>query len=134
MTEEGGGVRTYQGDTLTNTNSTLSGNSAGWGGAAISTNSLIDGNCVDSGGDLASGGYNIESPGDTCSFTSTGDQTSVGASSLRLGPLLDNGGPTETHALLSGSPAINAIPQGVCGVNEDQRGVASGSRVRRRRV
>jgi hypothetical protein len=26
----------------------------------------------------------------------------------RLGPLADNGGPTRTHALLSGSPAINA--------------------------
>jgi hypothetical protein len=25
-----------------------------------------------------------------------------------LGPLQDNGGPTATHALLSGSPAINA--------------------------
>jgi hypothetical protein len=42
----------------------------------------------------------------------------------RLGPLADNGGPTFTHALLSGSPAINhgdntLIPQGV---TTDQRG------------
>lgn len=43
-----------------------------------------------------------------------------------LGPLADNGGPTQTHALLAGSPAINAgdnvaIPSGV---TTDQRGDA----------
>ena len=39
-----------------------------------------------------------------------------------LGPLADNGGPTETHALLPGSPAINtAHTQGAPAV--DQRGV-----------
>jgi hypothetical protein len=27
-----------------------------------------------------------------------------------LGPLMDNGGPTKTHALVSGSPAIDTIP------------------------
>jgi hypothetical protein len=44
-----------------------------------------------------------------------------------LGPLADNGGPTLTHALLPGSPAINAgDPTAVAGVNgvplHDQRG------------
>jgi hypothetical protein len=44
-----------------------------------------------------------------------------------LGPLADNGGPTPTHALLPGSPAINAgDPAVVAGVNgvplHDQRG------------
>ena len=44
-----------------------------------------------------------------------------------LGPLQDNGGPTETHALLAGSPAINAgDPTAMVGVNGvppfDQRG------------
>ena len=40
-----------------------------------------------------------------------------------LGPLQDNGGPTETHALLAGSPAIDEIPSENCEVDSDQRGV-----------
>ena len=42
-----------------------------------------------------------------------------------LGPLQDNGGPTQTHALLDGSPAINAGPDPVAtfpGNDDDQRG------------
>lgn len=45
----------------------------------------------------------------------------LGALSLNLDPNLgDNGGPTETHQLLAGSPAINA--GGLCGLGLDQRG------------
>ncbi|MDO8617189.1 MAG: choice-of-anchor Q domain-containing protein [Dehalococcoidia bacterium] len=40
-----------------------------------------------------------------------------------LGPLADNGGPTETHALLPGSPAIDAGDNTGCPTT-DQRGVA----------
>src|SRR4029077_7446669 len=39
-----------------------------------------------------------------------------------LGPLQDNGGPTKTHALLAGSPALNAGDPAQLGV-ADQRGV-----------
>jgi hypothetical protein len=39
-----------------------------------------------------------------------------------LGPLQDNGGPTKTHALLAGSPALNAGNPSQLGV-ADQRGV-----------
>jgi hypothetical protein len=39
-----------------------------------------------------------------------------------LGPLADNGGPTQTHALLAGSPAIDAADIAVCPTT-DQRGV-----------
>jgi hypothetical protein len=50
---------------------------------------------------------------------------------LSLGPLANNGGPTQTHALLAGSSAINAVPSGQCTdlsstpapVTQDQRGV-----------
>jgi hypothetical protein len=38
-----------------------------------------------------------------------------------LGALQNNGGPTETHALLSGSDAINQIPEAACELEEDQR-------------
>jgi CSLREA domain-containing protein len=40
----------------------------------------------------------------------------------RLGPLADNGGPTRTHALLLGSPAIDAASTPICPTT-DQRGV-----------
>jgi len=58
--------------------------------------------------------------GDGCSFVpATGDLVNVDP---KLGPLADNGGPTLTHALLPGSPAINHIPAGDCVVTRDQRG------------
>jgi hypothetical protein len=40
-----------------------------------------------------------------------------------LGALANNGGPTPTHALLPGSPAIDRIPSAFCTVPTDQRGV-----------
>lgn len=40
----------------------------------------------------------------------------------QLGPLADNEGLTQTHALLPGSPAIDAIPAAECLTETDQRG------------
>jgi len=40
-----------------------------------------------------------------------------------LGPLADNGGNTQTHALLPRSQAVDAIPDDECAVGTDQRGV-----------
>lgn len=42
----------------------------------------------------------------------------------KLGALADNGGPTPTSALLTGSSAIGAVPAASCTVNVDQRGKA----------
>jgi hypothetical protein len=42
----------------------------------------------------------------------------------RLAPLADNGGATLTHALLPGSPAIDAAMDGTCHLSTDQRGEA----------
>src|SRR5262249_52510918 len=42
-------------------------------------------------------------------------------SDFKLGPLSDNGGPTWTHALLTGSPAINA-GSNPAGLTTDERG------------
>ena len=48
----------------------------------------------------------------------------------KLGPLQNNGGPTQTHALLSGSPAIDAGNPSGCRdhlgalITTDQRGAA----------
>jgi hypothetical protein len=119
--QKGGGI--FNTGTLKITSSTVSGNTADEGsgihndGTARLTNSLIDGDCV---GDITSSGYNIESPGNTCGFDQEGDQPSV--PDPMLGPLRNNGGPTMTHALEPGSPAINRIPGDACEVDTDQRG------------
>jgi hypothetical protein len=84
---------------------------------------LIDGGCKSGRTSISSTGYNIESPGDSCGFDQPTDQVNVSAEDLKLGPLQDNGGPTETHALGEGSVAINLIPEAMCEVHEDQRGV-----------
>ena len=121
---------------LTVVNSTFSGNSAGLGGgvrAAAGTLSLTNTIIANSiGGDcygLVASGHNnlIEGPGGTCGLTN-GTNSNIIGSEPNLGPLQDNGGPTETMALLPGSPAIDAGDDATCAdVNTvnglDQRGV-----------
>ncbi|HKY62214.1 MAG TPA: choice-of-anchor Q domain-containing protein [bacterium] len=66
-------------------------------------------------GDFPSGGFNLIGeigPNDNCTdFVdgTNGDQVGAPGSPIDplLGPLADNGGPTQTHALLVGSPAID---------------------------
>jgi len=118
-------------------------NNSGWGDAlyiegcvpdrecmTTIANTLIQGDCVssDRAEPLTSAGYNIESPGNNCGFDPDGtDEVNVSAEGLNLGELADNGGPTMTHALLTVpvvSAAINQIPEAMCEVTEDQRGVA----------
>jgi hypothetical protein len=83
---------------------------------------LVEGECTQEGGEVTwtSNGYNIESPGDTCGFDQNTDE--AGVPDPMLGPLQNNGGPTQTHALLPGSDAINQIPEAACELEEDQRG------------
>ena len=60
---------------------------------------------------LTSLGYNLIGIKDGATFTNaTGDQTGDGTNPINplLGLLKDNGGPTQTCALLAGSPAIDA--------------------------
>ena len=56
-------------------------------------------------GIISSNGYNILNDDGGGYFNGPGDQINTDP---MLGPLQDNGGPTLTHALLPGSPAINA--------------------------
>ena len=61
----------------------------------------------------------------TCDSDS-GESVTIGGLTLthgRLGPLADNGGPTETHAITDTSLAFNVVPEEDC-VSFDQRGVA----------
>jgi CSLREA domain-containing protein len=131
----GGGIFTFAG-TLEVSNSTFSENSADHGGGiykhlggatlsnTIVANSPSGGNC---GSELITdGGYNVDD-GTTCGFEEANN--SKPSTDPRLDPdgLKNNGGPTRTIALLRGSPAINAIPQGDNGcattIRKDQRGV-----------
>ncbi len=68
---------------------------------------------------ITSLGYNLDS-GNTCGLTATGDITNTNP--LLASALADNGGSTQTLALLAGSPAIDA---GTCSGAPaiDQRGV-----------
>jgi hypothetical protein len=67
---------------------------------------------------VVSGGHNVVQD-DTCNPVA-GDLVGADAG---LGALADNGGPTFTHALAAGSPAIGAADTAACPAT-DQRGVA----------
>jgi hypothetical protein len=56
------------------------------------------------------------------SCSPTAGDTVVAAGGAGVGPLADNGGPTATHALIAGSPAVDAAAPGPCAAT-DQRGV-----------
>jgi uncharacterized repeat protein (TIGR01451 family) len=81
---------------------------------AVNSNGNVAGS---SGGTVTSLGHNLSDDG-TGNLTAPGDlpNTSPG-----LGPLQDNGGPTPTMALLTGSPAVGA-GVAVPGISTDQRG------------
>ena len=66
-------------------------------------------------GTFVSSGANLDSDGSCPGFTYQGELP-------LLGPLINNGGPTNTHALLIGSPGIDIAPD--CPVPTDQRGVS----------
>jgi CSLREA domain-containing protein len=133
----GGGIHNNSPGTLTVRNSTLWGNSAtedfGTGGSissnggsatlknTIVANSPSGGNCS---GTVTNGGYNLDSDG-SCGFGTTNHSlsgTTDNPLNPQLGSLANNGGPTLTHALLAGSPAIDKGNS--FGATTDQRGVA----------
>ena len=94
-------------------------------------NTIVAGNTVsgtasDCIGTMDSYGYNLFGDTSGASITQMEGADIVGQNPL-MGPLAENGGPTKTHALLPGSPAIDA---GTCSdmnggwVDHDQRGVS----------
>ena len=104
-------------------NTTIVGNTAlglsAVGGTTLLSNTVIAGNsggdCIDFG-DLTQAGPNLIGDG-SCQLAGalTGNPM--------LGSLADNGGPTLTHALLPGSPAIDAGDGRICAtLPTDQRG------------
>jgi hypothetical protein len=153
----GGGIS----GSVTLTNSTLSGNYANLSGGGINgggsiMNSTISGNngggivvngpleirntilkagaganISNQGGAVTSRGYNVCSDNGGGFLNGPGDQINTDP---LLGPLQDNGGPTFTHELLKGSPAIDAgDPNFTPPPYYDQRGPGF-SRVRNDRI
>ncbi len=147
--EDGAGVYVVNIDTFTGTvsltnttitNNTADNNSSGSGDGggifkAFTTtvrlkNTILAGN-TDRGGEdsdcsnmLTSLGHNLFGDNVDCpSISSDLDLISLG---LGIGNVLEslnnNGGSTQTHALVSGSPGINAGDNGACPIN-DQRGI-----------
>lgn len=123
----GGGV--YNRATLTVSNSTISKNSAGDGGGIFTARdltlnrSLISGNQAFFGREIDYFSGTVTSDNHNLFGTNNYDGVrgfSPGASdivpgsgvfiSAILAPLAANGGPTQTHALVTGSPAIDALP------------------------
>lgn len=113
----GGAILSFTSATLLN--ATVAFNTSGSGGAIFNNppggtltlkNSLlhnppdggIDGDCL---GTMTSLGHNLDRNG-SCGLNQPTDKPSI--ADPNLGPLADNGGPTQTHPLLVGSAAIDA--------------------------
>jgi predicted outer membrane repeat protein len=110
----GGGI--YNNSSLDVTLSTITGNSAPSGGGIYNVGSVEVSNTIlnagasgenifNDGGTVTSDGYNLSSDDGGGYLTGPGDQINTDP---LLGLLQNNGGPTFTHALLPGSPAIDA--------------------------
>jgi len=113
----GGGLSTFF-SSLRVANSTIAGNSAPSGGGIYNdgqstvveiSNTILNAgalgeNIFNNGGTVTSDGYNLSSDDGGGYLTGPGDQINTDP---LLGPLQNNGGPTFTHALLPGSPAID---------------------------
>jgi hypothetical protein len=136
-TFDGGGILNL--GTLTINSSTITNNSTPGGGGGLENagsgvitlrNTIVAGNYGSSGADcytpgspIQSNGYNMIGTTNNCTITPIASDTKNFAfSSLLLGPLQNNGGPTSTHTLLPGSPAFDAIPGCNSAPATDQRG------------
>ena len=142
----GGGIYLNSGTSATLINCTVAGNNAngssGYGGGGILLedntasltlqNTIVAGNTAPNGPDIHTfGGSSVTSNdgnliGDNSDMTMTPQSNDqVGTSGSPIDPMLDtlanNGGPTQTRALQTGSPAINNGVSG--GPSLDQRGI-----------
>jgi len=151
--DAGGGGIWQIGSTANISNSTVSGNlataevvingqliTAGggilvWRGDVVLKNSIVaqnsvGGNCgTDSEGAFTSLDHNLSDDASCAPFLSDAGDLNSTAAGLDPNGLRNNGGPTETIALLPTSAAVNAVPVGACTdtsaapVKTDQRGV-----------
>ncbi|MHA2649382.1 MAG: choice-of-anchor Q domain-containing protein, partial [bacterium JZ-2024 1] len=126
----GGGVHNDSGGQVSLYSVTFSGNTATLNAGAIQNSGTLTlqntivagGGCA--GNPLTSNGHNL-STDTSCNLSGAGDLQNANPN---LGPLANNGGPTQTHALNTGSPAIDVVPTANCTdaqgnpLTTDQRG------------
>jgi CSLREA domain-containing protein len=152
MADQGGGgvyvsagLLTLQNATVTQNVADQNGNDNGQGGGLLRAsgtltlrNTIVANNedrsstgpfHPDCSGQVASGGYNLIRNQTGCTVTGSVTGSLPPGTDPRLRPLSDNGGPTRTHALRIGSPAVNAGapdapggPPPAC-TESDQRGM-----------
>ena len=120
------GIENAASGVLSVNNSTVANNASygiyNSGNAATLKNTIVANNGFggDCEGPITSAGHNLSSDS-SCGLTGLGDLSNT---SPGLSPLADNGGPTFTHALLPGSPAIDAGSSDCPPPGTDQRGAA----------
>jgi CSLREA domain-containing protein len=127
-TVAGGGVSSSDETTLWNAtvaqNSAPTGGGVDWAGSTATTtmwNTILAGNAGGAcGGAIQQRtGWQANIADDpSCQFATPGEGTQQDP---QIGPLRNNRGPTDTHALAAGSPAINVGAASLCG-SPDQRG------------
>jgi len=135
---KGGGIQLESGGTLTLDHVTIANNKAKEGGGlwteagttATLTSTLLAANKpFDCFGPIVSNGSNLVGAIDGCTITGdttgniTGGPKPAKPVKALLAALKDNGGPTKTHALKPGSPAINADMGSCPPPSNDQRGL-----------
>jgi hypothetical protein len=134
----GGGINVDDGGQASIFGSTIYGNIATTSGGNIHNTtapiklhaSIVAGGYAPIGNDISgtvisfSVGYNLIGDREDAMITSDGGTMPRNLSgSPKVGPLQENGGPTQTIALLPGSRAIDYIPLNACPATTDQRGV-----------
>jgi hypothetical protein len=138
----GGGILNFNSSltltnvTITNNRATNTGGGVNVSGAILLRNTIVAGNFKGTGttaDDLdntinSSSSFNLIGACNNCGLSNGTNNNQVGVTNTALGPLANNGGLTMTHALLSGSPAINtgsnllAVDQTGIPLTTDQRG------------
>ena len=122
-TGEGGGVYTVGGGATTLESVTVAENTAGTNGgglgigvddvSSVSLNNTIVGDNTAAGqgndcfGSYTTNGFLLIEDPSNCEIVGA-DENTIFGEDPQLGPLMDNGGPTLTHALLLTSPAVDA--------------------------
>ena len=142
----GGGLYSYYGGYPEITNSTITGNAAGQGGGIwsesddltlrrtiVAGNQSLDGRELFAseiqGADITAGNFNIFGYNESSGLVGFIPETTDIVPTQPLGAILKptlalNGGPTQTHALVAGSVAIDAVNNGTCPPPAtDQRGI-----------
>jgi hypothetical protein len=127
-TNTGGGINNSLGSIDIN-NSIISGNSAATAGAEINqsagTITTIGVNILGHDGLTSTQAFFNFIPQTNSFIIATSDgRTPVKLSNILNPVLADNNGSTLTHALIEGSPAIDAVPAANCNTIQDQRGAS----------